>query len=391
MEEKFTFSPKLKYFSFALIAIGIITFIIGYMSNPDRAWANILIGNYYFLALAIGATFFLAIQYITQSGWSSAFKRIPEAMAGYIPIAAIIMLLMIFGMSYLYSWTHPHEAGIFDEHELHLLHHKAPYLNVPFFIARMVIYFLLWVVLTKYLRKLSMKEDIEGGLDNFKKSELYSKILIFVLAITFTFAAFDWLMSLEPIWFSTLFSVKNFISAFYHGSAVIVLIAILLYNKGYIQFLNKAHLHDFSKYIFMPAILFGYLWYSQYMLIWYANIPEETTYFITRRGLSQNLFVLNVMLNWAIPFVILLPNFLAKNKNVLIAVIIIILVGHYVDIYEEIMPGATGEYTFGFIEVGMFLGFAGLFIFSTALCLSKANLIPINHPYLNESLHHSAH
>ena len=391
MEEKFTFSPKLKYFSFALIAIGIIALIIGFLNNPDRAWANVLIGNYYFLALAIGAVFFLAIQYISQSGWSSAFKRIPEAMAGYIPVAFIVMLLMIFGMEYLYSWTNPHEAGIFNDHELHLLHHKAPYLDVPFFIARMVVYFILWIVLTKHLRKLSQKEDTEGGLEYFKKSELYSKITIFVLAFTFTLAAFDWLMSLEPIWFSTLFSVKNFISAFYHGSAVIALIAILLNNNGYMSFLNKSHLHDFSKYIFMPAILFGYMWYSQYMLIWYANIPEETTYFITRRGLSQTLFVANIVLNFVIPFVVLLPNFLAKNRNVLIAVILIILVGHYVDIFEEVMPGALGGYTFGFTEIGIFLGFAGLFIFMVGRCLSKGNLIPVNHPYLNESLQHHLH
>ena len=163
MEKKFEFTPRLRYITYALMAIGIIAVVVGFTSDPERGWANLLLNNFYFLSLAIGASFFLALQYITQSGWSSAFKRIPESMSAYIPVAAILMVILIFGMGSLYSWVNPSEHG-FDEHELHVLHHKSPYLNQPFFIVRLVLYFAVWIFMTKMLRRFSLKEDMEGGL-----------------------------------------------------------------------------------------------------------------------------------------------------------------------------------------------------------------------------------
>ena len=392
MEEKFTFSSKLKYLSFALMLIGIIAIGIAFMGNPQRAWGGLLLNNFYFLSLAIGASFFLAIQYIAQAGWSSAFKRIPESMSTYIPIAGIIMIVLIFGLKYIYPWINPEAHPEFDAHDLHLIHHKEAYLNIPFFIIRLFIYFIVWTAMTFFLRKISLKEDMEGGLEYFKKSELYSKIYIFLLAFTFIGASVDWIMSIEPIWFSTLFAAKNFILSFYHGSAAIILITYLLNKKGYLSFLNKSHWHDFSKYLFFMSILFGYLWYAQYMLIWYANIPEETGYYISRREhFSDTLFILNIVLNWAIPFVVLVPNFMARNKHVLAVMAIVLLVGHYTDLYEQIMPGVTGNLQIGFIEIGSWLGFLGLFIFVVGRTLSKANLIPVNHPLLDESLNHHLH
>lgn len=392
MEEKFTFPTALKYFSLGLVLIGVIAVVVAFIGDAERAWANILLNNYFFLSIAIGASFFFAIQYISQSGWSAAFKRIPESLTFYIPVAAIIMIVGILGMKYLYPWINPEEVPGFDAHDLHLIDHKSPYLNMPFFIIRLVIYFLIWIALTQLLRRFSVKEDLEGGMTYFRKSEYYSKIYIFTLALTFTLASIDWIMSLEPTWFSTLFAVKNFASAFYHGSAVIILMAVMLNSMGYLSFMNKAHWHDFSKYLFFLSIVFGYMWYAQYMLIWYANIPEETIYYITRRqDFSQTHFILNVVLNWAIPFVVLLPNFLAKNKYVLAGIAVVLIIGHYVDLFEQIIPGAMGEYQIGFTEIGMWLGFLGLFIYVVARALSWANLVPKNHPYIEESLHHSAH
>ncbi|RLD78250.1 MAG: hypothetical protein DRJ07_13470, partial [Bacteroidetes bacterium] len=247
MENRYTVSPKLKYTSFALMAIGVIALGIGFSTGADRAWANVLLNSYYFLSLAVGASFFLAIQYITQSGWSAMFKRIPEAMGTFIPVGAVILLLfLIFGSHSVYHWTHAEEVAK-DE----LLQHKAPYLNLTFMIIRYVLFVGSWVLLAAMLRKYSLREDEVGGLEYFKKSEFLSKIFIFVLAFTFTLATIDWVMSVNPHWFSTLFSAKNFMTAFFHGAATITLIAILLNRNGHLPEMNKYHLHDFSKYIFM--------------------------------------------------------------------------------------------------------------------------------------------
>lgn len=392
MEKNFTFSATLKYITFALMLIGVIAIVVGFMSDTDRIWANLLLNNFFFLSLAIGASFFLALQYITQSGWSSAFKRIPESMSAFIPYGGIIMLIIIaLGMNSIYPWINPEEAG-FDAHELHIIHHKSAYLNVPFFIIRIFIYFAVWIFMTKMLRKFSLKEDLEGGLKYFRKSELYSKVYIFTLALTFSLASFDWIMSIDPTWFSTIFSLKNFIAAFYHGSTVIVIIILIMHHYGYFNFITDAHWADFSKYVFMLSIVWAYFWFSQYLLIWYANIPEETTYYVTRLtgGWKFN-FYANLTLNWLVPFVILLPNYFAHKKFVLLFVIILVSFGQFTDLFEQIMPGTVGDYHIGFVEIGTWLGFAGLFVFIFARTLSSKDLIPKNHPLLEESLHHSGH
>jgi len=391
MEKNFVFTPRLRYLTYALMAIGIIAVIVGFMSDPVRGWANLLLNNFYFLSLAIGASFFLALQYITQSGWSAAFKRIPESMSAYIPVAAIIMIILIFGMSSLYSWINPEQHG-FDEHSLHIIHHKSPYLNVPFFVVRMVIYFAVWIFFTMMLRRFSLREDAEGGTLYFEKSEFYSKVYIFSLALTFSLASFDWLMSLEPTWFSTIFALKNFVAAFYHGSAIVVLIVLMLHTRGYFQFIGNNHWQDFSKYVFILSIVWAYFWFSQYLLIWYANIPEETMYYVIRlKGAWKVNFYLNLTLNWIVPFLVLLPNYFARKKFILAIVIIALIAGQYVDLFEQIMPVTMGDFNIGFVEVGTFIGFAGLFSYMFMRTLSSAKLVPENHPYLEESLYHEEH
>ena len=386
--ENYTVSPKLKYISFALIAIGIIALGIGFSTGVERAWANVLINSYYFLSLAIGASFFLAIQYITQSGWSAMFKRIPEAMGSFVPVAAIIFLLfLVFGSHSVYHWAHAQEVAK-DE----LLQHKEVYLNLPFMIIRYILFVGSWIVLAYMLRKYSLKEDEVGGLEYFKKSEFLSKVFIFVMAITFTLGTIDWVMSINPHWFSTLFSAKNFMTAFYHAAATITLIVILLNRSGMLPGLNKYHLHDFSKYIFMLSIIYGYLWYSQYFLIWYANIPEETVYFtrIMQEG-WKGLFIADIAINWAFPFLFLMLNAIAKNPRALIFTAVVLMIGQWIDLYLQIMPGITGANEIGFVEIGSYLGFLGLFIFVVSRSLSKAPIIPRNHPYLQESIAHKIH
>ncbi|MBK6283406.1 MAG: quinol:cytochrome C oxidoreductase [Draconibacterium sp.] len=384
MKDQITISKNFKLLTYILIGIGVVTFALGFVFDAKRTWANYLLNNYYFLSIAIGAAFFGSIQYITNSGWSAAFKRIPEAMAAYIPFAGIFFLIMFFGMHSIFEWTHD-EVLQHDE----LIQHKSPYLNVPFFFIRVIVFFAAWTILSKVLRKFSLKEDEVGGLHYFHKSELYSKIFIFVIAITFTLFAVDMLLSLDPHWFSTLFAAKSFIAAFLHGSTIIALIVIILNRTGNFDILNRSHLHDFTRYIFMTSIVWGYFNFAEFMLIWYGNIPEETVWFVERwQGAYKILFFANIILNWAIPFFVLMPRKTSRSKLIIFPVIILLMIGQYTELYYIIWPNVVHESKFGLLEIGAFLGYAGIFSLVVSTWLAKASLVPKNHPYLQESLHH---
>lgn len=384
MDKELIISSKFKNAAFALIGIGITAFVYGFIKHPDRAWTNLLINNYYFIALTIGATFFMALQYITQSGWSSGFVRIPQAIANFFPVLLLLMIPILFGVHHLYHWSHAEEVA----HDA-LLQHKAPYLNVPFFTIRFFIYFVVWIGLTQLLRKFSHKEDLVGGLKYFEKSELYSKIYIFALALTFSMATFDWIMSIDAHWFSTIFAVRNFVMGFYHAAVLITIIIIILNKLGYLPFFNKYHLKDLSKYIFILGILWAYTWFCQYILIWYANIPEETIYYVPRTmGEFKPLFYTELVVNWLFPFLALMSNKVATNKNAVLVIAIILMLGQWVDIYMQVTVGTIHHLNIGFIEIGSFIGYVGLFSLILAYSLRQVPLIAKNHPYLEESLEH---
>lgn len=384
LDDKLKISPWLNYLCFSLMGLGVLTFIFGFLQHPQQTWANYLLNNYYFLSIAIGASFFMALQYITQSGWSSGFKRIPEALAAYIPFAAVFFLILYFGMHDIYHWTHTDAV----EHDI-LLQHKSPYLNVPFFYIRLVLYFACWITVTLYLRKLSLREDAEGGLTWFHRSEFFSRIYIFVLAVTFSLAIFDWIMSVDPHWYSTIFAFKNFAAAFYHGVAIILLIVVILNKQGHLPFFTRNHLQDFTSYVFMLSIIYGYLWFAQFMLIWYGNIPEETIYYAVRwEDQWKTLFWADIVINWFIPFAILMPKKPARRLKVVIPIILLLIIGQWISLYLQIFPGVTGENRFGFIEIGTFLGYGGLFIFIVTRAMAAAPLVPRNHPYLTECMDH---
>ena len=384
MKDQVNLSAAFKIITGGLLAVGLIAFIAGFIVDPDRTWANYLLGNYYFLMIALGAAFFVALQSITQAGWSAAFRRIGEAMSGYIPVAGVFFLLILLGAHSLYEWSVP-GAAAHDE----LIAHKAPYLNLPFFTFRLILYFAAWTLMIWLIRRVSLAEDREGGLELFRKYEHFSKIFIFVLALTVSLSAVDWVMSIDVHWFSSIFALKNFVASFYHGTAILILIVFILRGRGYFEFLNAYHLHDFARYIFMLAIVFGYFWFCQFMLIWYGNIPEETVYYVVRWEPGwKALFFAEILVNWFIPFVILLPTRTSRSKPFILAMLIVLIAGHYIDLYMQIMPGTTGKLQFGFIELGTFLFYCGLFTLVTGYLLSRAPLIPKNHPYLQESLEH---
>jgi hypothetical protein len=385
MEEKYTASLNLKRVLYTFIAIGLLTIAIGFYLDADRTWANILLNNYYFLTLTIGATFFLALQFITQSGWSALFIRIQHAIGLYLPFAALLTLLLFFGMNSLYEWSRP---GLRDIDPM--IAHKYPYLNVPFFFVRQIIYFSLWIFLTTLLRNVSLRnENNESGSRFYEKSEFYSKIYIFVLAITFSLATFDLIMSIDVHWFSAIFAAKNFVSGFYHSVALITLIVIILNRQGYLNALSRHHLRSFARYILILSIIWAYLWFCQYLLIWFTNIPEESIYFVTRNeGNWRIFFFSDIGLNFAIPFLFLFSGLFSENTRVLIFVSLVSLIGLWVDLFLQIMPGSLGVFHLGYVELGSFLGFLALFVLVVCTGLSSFPLIQSNHPYLQESINH---
>lgn len=384
MKMNYFFPLSLKYISFILIGIGIAALGYAFYSNPAQAWVNLLLNNFYFLSLALGALFFYSVQYVSESGWSAMFKRIPEAMSAYIPVAAVFALLLLLGSHSMYHWTH---ADVVETDAL--IAHKAPYLNMPFFTIRLLILFAVWIFIWYIIRKFSGLEDQSSDLKLFEKNKFYSKVFIFAFVITFSVAAFDWIMSIDSHWFSTVFALRAIISAAYFSIAFMVLLLLFLNKQGYFEKLTKYHLHDFGRYIFRFSIVWGYLWFIQYLILWYANIPEGTQYYVPRlQGDWQPLFYAEFIMNWTIPFLIMMSDSLGRNRIVLIIISSIMLIGFYVSLYLQIWPGTLGEAKFGLIEVGTFLGFLGLFLAVFFYMLSKRPLLSMQHPYIEESLHH---
>lgn len=384
METNYTLKKNMNLVFAALIFIGIIALIAGFMTDTQRTWANILLNNYYFITLAMGGLLFYSIQYITNSGWSALIQRVPQALGGFLPVGAILMLLMYFGLPHVYEWAHP---GITETDKL--IAHKEPFLNVPFFMIRLVVYFVLFLAVGYLLRKYSLLQDQNNDLKYHKKSRYYAQVYIFVGAIFFSFASKDWIMTIDSHWYSTLFGFRNMIVSMYYGSAAIILMILFLRSQGYFKQINQAHFHDLGRYLFRFSIVYGYLWFMQFLIIWYANIPELTVYYQPRfLGEWQWIFYGELFVNFVIPFIVMMSDEVGKKPKVLMAVSILLLIGLWMNIYLQIMPGSYGQMKFGFIEAGMWLGYAGLFLGVVFQTLSKASLVPVNHPYLEESLHH---
>lgn len=384
MQTNYNATQKLKVTGALLVLIGIAALIYGFVSDPARTWANMLLNNIYFLTVAIGGVMFYSIQYITQSSWSAMFQRIPLSLGTFIPVAAVFMLLLYFGLSEIYEWAIP---GITETDKL--IAHKAPYLNVPFYMIRIVIYFLLFIVPWLILRKLTKREDQQSNPGIYKKNMHYSTIFIFVAVIIFSFAAIDWIMTIDAHWYSTLFGFKTMITSMYYGVAVIILIIFYLKSQGFFPEMGKAHRHDLARYLFRFSIVWGYLWFMQFLILWYANIPELTVYYNPRfLGEWQFLFYAELIINFAIPFLVTISDDIGRKKAVLIGISSLLVIGLWMMLFVQIMPGSYGELRFGFIEIGMWLGYAGLFVILVFETLSRSSVVPLNHPQLNESIHH---
>lgn len=384
METTYTPKKNMNLFFAALMIVGIAAIITGFVTDTQRTWANILLNNYYFLTLAMGGLLFYSVQYITNSGWSALITRIPQALGGFLPVGAVLMVLLFLGLPQIYEWAQP---GITETDKL--IAHKSPFLNVPFFMIRTIIYLALFLAVGYLLRKYAVLQDQNGDLKFHERSKYFAQVYIFVGAIFFSFASKDWIMTIDSHWYSTLFGFRNMVISMYYAVAAIILIILFLRSQGYFKEVNDAHFHDLARYLFRFSIVWGYLWFMQFLIIWYANIPELTVYYQPRfLGEWQFLFWGELFINFVIPFLVMMSDELGKKPRVLMSISILLIIGLWINIFVQIMPGAYGPLKFGFIEIGMWLGYAGLFMGIVFFALSKALLVPKNHPYLEESLHH---
>lgn len=366
-----------------LLFVGALGALAGLFFNPQRFWPSLLQNSFFFLSLALGALVFIAIQFLANAGWSVALRRVPEAMMGYLPIGAIAMLVIFFGRHTLYEWTHPEVVKA-----SHVLQAKAAYLNTPFFFARMAVFLLLWTIFMRLLRRESRAQDADGALEHTQRSRKYSAIFIMLFAITFSLASFDWLMSLEPEFYSTIFAFYCFSGLFVSGIAAITLLVLFLRGRGLLPQVNEEHLSNLGKLVLSFVIFWAYIWLSQYLLIYYTNFPEETVYYLRRTDAPGwwALFILNLLLNWAIPFVMLLPRIAKRGVGWLAAACVITLVGHWLDLYTMVMPALKLSPMLNWIDVAMFLAFAALFLIIFRRNLEQTSLVPARDPYLEESL-----
>nr|WP_276902113.1 quinol:cytochrome C oxidoreductase [Pedobacter kyonggii] len=396
--EQFEFTGKVKTLSIVGIVIGIAAVLFGFLAGDkvmhERTFANLLLMAYYFACVCMSGTFFLAVQYVAQAGWSASILRVPQAMAKTLPIAAVILVVVISAGLYTHNlYHHWHADGLTDPNSPNydsLIAGKSVFLNVPFFLGRQVVFLGIYSIFSIMFVKFSYNEDLAGGLNSYRKSFKNACIFLVIYGFTTPIFAFDTVMSLEAHWFSTMFGWYNFAAMWVSSLATIAIILILLRRAGYMQWVNNSHLHNLGQFIFGFSIFWTYVWFAQFLLIYYANMPEETVYFYKRFEYYKFWFFLNLAMNFLAPVLLLMDRDNKRTDAKLLFVSIVVLLGHWVDYYQMIMPGAVeeGHNGFGIIEIGTAIGFVGLFTFTVLTSLSKKPLIAKNHPLLQESLHH---
>jgi hypothetical protein len=408
-DEQFEFAGKAKTWSIAAIAIGVIVVALGFLTGQvERTFANLLLMGYYVTCVCLAGAFFCAIQYVTQAGWSASILRVPHALIKVLPIAAtILVVIIIAGLTFTHTIKNeeghevvaPYLYKIWGQHgiveEDAIIAGKSGYLNLGFFLARVIGFLLAYILLSRLFVKYSTNEDELSGMSNYDKSFKLACVFLVIFGFTIPVFAFDVIMSLEAHWFSTMFGWYNFAALWVSGLATMTLIIIYLRKQGYLPWVTQDHLHNMGQLIFGFSVFWTYLWFAQFLLTWYANIPEETAYFYKRWEPDfKPWFWLSIVVNFLAPLLVLMARDSKRSTSVLKAACIILIIGHWFDYFQMIMPGTVEHFTEWFvavlwIEVGTFIGFAGLFTFLMFTALSKFKaLAPKNHPFLQESLHH---
>ncbi len=352
----------------------------------NRPWAAFYTPLFFFFMISLGIFVFYATQVAASAGWSVVLFRVMQGLSGAIvPIGIILfvfLMLSAMGMNHLFPWMHAEGDEIIDA--------KAFWLNVPGWMIRAVIFIGGFIAFRYFIIKKSVEQDHAHDTKAHEKGFKWTIFFIAFFMLSESAFSWDWIMSLDPHWFSTLFAWYIFASGIVSAVTVIALTVIYLKSKGYLEYVNESHLHDVAKFMFGFSIFWTYLWFAQYMLIWYANMPEETVYFVPRtEGIYQFIFFFMLILNFLFPLLVLMDRDWKRKNLIVIVVGLVVLAGHYLDFYLMIMPSAVGEhFGFGLSEIGSLLFFIGVFIYFGFSSLSKRPLLMQGNPYKEESLHH---
>lgn len=397
---EFSISKKAKNVTTALMGVGLLFTAIGiFTSMSDHHFAtrllvNGLVNSFFFFALGLGALFFLALQYATETGWYASVKRIIEAVAGFLPYGMGLLALTLLTITFLdgahiYSWMDPEMTNPASHHYDEIIDGKSAYLNKPFFWIRTILYMAVYFIFLRGFRMRSLEEDRIGGTELHFKNYRKGAIFLVFFAVFSSTSSWDWLMSIDVHWFSTLFGWYTFAGMWCSTMVVLVLLTLYLKSLGYLPKVNDSHIHDLGKWTFATSFLWSYLWFSQFMLIWYANIPEETTYYLMRIENFKFMYFAMFLINFSFPMLILMSRDAKRNAGILSFVGLIILTGHWFDVYVMIAAGSMGAGAkLGILELGMAVLFVGFFIRVILVNLTKSPLTPVNHPFLDESIHH---
>ena len=367
-----------------------LTHVLHQLQN--KPWAALYVACIFFLLISMGTLAFYAIQQVAQAGWSPVLFRVMQGITAYLPVGSVLffVFLILSGLhfNHLFVWL---GEGVTDTNSAnydHIIAGKAGYLNFPFWIVRAAIFLLGWNAYRYYSRKNCLAQDEADDNLNYKKNFKMSAGFLVFFIVSESIMSWDWIMSIDPHWFSTLFGWYVFASFFVSGITMIAMVTLYLKSKGYLEHVNTSHIHDLAKFMFGISVFWTYLWFSQFMLIWYADIPEEITYYVTRIQLYNLPFFGAVVMNFLFPLLILINTDFKRITWILVMAGTVILLGHYVDFFNMIMPGTVGDQWFiGVSEIASVLFFLGLFIYVVFTALTKAPLLAKRNPFIEESKH----
>ena len=358
----------------------------------NKPWAALYVACIFMMLISLGVLAFYAIQQVSQAGWSPVLFRVMQGITAYLPVGSVIffIILVLTGLhfNHLFVWMNEGVGEIGHENYDHLVANKLGYLNVPAWLIRAAIFLIGWNLYRYFSRKNCLLQDEANDNLYYKKNFKMSAGFLVFFIVTESIMSWDWIMSVDPHWYSTLFGWYVFASFFVSGITVIALVTLYLKSRGYLEYVNTSHIHDLAKFMFGISVFWTYLWFSQFMLIWYSNIPEEVTYFITRIEVYNLPFFAAVVMNFVFPLLILINTDFKRITWVLVMAGVVILAGHYLDFFLMIMPATVGDQWFiGISEIASVLFFLGLFIYVVFTALTKAPLLPKRNPFIDESKH----
>lgn len=390
----FQMSMRLKIALIVLMALGLLSLRLIYIESHQKAWTQILIGSVIFLGMGLFGLFFTGIQFLTSARWSVVVRRVMESMALTLPMAAGLFVIIYLGLHSIYEWSHPSAVDA-D----HLLQWKSPFLNSKFFGIRLIVYFSIWILSSWVLIKNSNLQDQTGNAQITEKNRKISAFIMVLFGLSCSMAGFDILMSLEPHWFSTIFGVYFFAGLFQAGLAMLLILSWLAYRSGATQgFVTVDHFHDIARFLFGFSVFWAYIAFSQFMLIWYGNLPEETFFYIERlkHGWEWVSLAL-VLIRFLAPFLILMPYGAKRCFKITIPVSVLVIAGQWLDLYWIAQPALRLQLEeavkacITWKEISIGLGFVAFFVLIVGYIMERTRLIPMKDPRLEESVHYYHH